>query len=180
FVPNLVVYLAWCARTVDDHDELLSAEQIDDRLRLLVEIPKPLAHSDLVVVRSLNQVAAADIADPFVGGSMKHQVVVEPARRAQSSRLDSLEHDLVRHVDQNHGINVIALEEELGLPPIPREAVKYESVVPIMLIKSPTDDLFDDLVWHQLPLAHDSHDSPSQLRVYLTIPPDNVTLRNHA
>src|SRR5262249_49150318 len=108
------------------------------------------------------------------GGSMKHQVVVEPARRAQSSRLDSLEHDIVRHVDQNHGIDVIALEEELGLPPIPREAVEHESEVPIMLIKSATDDLFDDLVWHQLPLAHDSHDSRSEFRVYLKIPPENV------
>src|SRR5262249_35810923 len=93
-LTNLAVNLTWLARAVDHHHQLLPAEQIDDRLGLFVVVPEPPAHRDIVVVRALHHAAAAHVAHPFFGGPMKHQVVVESARRAQSSRLDPLEHDL--------------------------------------------------------------------------------------
>ena len=81
---------------------------------------------------------------------MEDQVVIQAALAAQPAVQDALEDDLVRHVDLDDGVDVVALQEELRLAAVAREAVEDEAVVPVVQVQPLLDHLLDDLVGHQL------------------------------
>ncbi len=53
----------------------------------------------------------------------------------------------------DHPVDVVALQEELGLALVAREAVDDEAVVPVVLGQALPDDAFDQFVADQRPAA---------------------------
>src|SRR4029450_3673806 len=155
-------------------DQFFLAEELDDRLRLLVIVPEAGIHRSVVVIRPQRQPAAADITYPLAGRTVEHQIVVEAARSAESPRLDALAHHAIRHVDQQDRVDVVALKEELGLTAVARKAVEDEPVVPVVFVETPTHNLLDDLVGHESTLAHDALDACRKLGMCLKIPTKDV------
>ena len=72
-------------------------------------------------------------------------------------------------------VDVIALEEELGLPLVAREAVEDESVVPVVLLQAIVDDGLDEVVIDELTAGHGAPHMGADLRVVLHVPAEDVT-----
>src|SRR5580692_6781076 len=113
-------------RVHGDH-VLLAPEQLEGGDRLLVIVPQPDRQRLVRVIFPGDQLAAARIAAACGSRAVGDQVVVHAAARAQPA----VEHpaaDLgVRQVKLDDAVDVIALEEELGLAPVAREPVDDEA-----------------------------------------------------
>ncbi len=81
---------------------------------------------------------------------------------------------LIGHVDLQDGVDVVALQEKLGLVTVAREAVEDETVVPVVLIEALLDDLFDDVVRDQFARRNDALDARGELGMALNVPAEDV------
>src|SRR4029077_14140935 len=84
------------------------------------------------------------------------------------------ENDLVRPLDLEDGVDVVAFQKELGLVPIAGEAVEDESVVPIVLFQATLDDFFDNVVGHEFAGGGEPADAGCQFGVTLDVPTKDV------
>src|SRR5205814_4565590 len=84
-------------------------------------------------------------------------------------------HLAVRQVEVDHRVDVVALQEELGLPSGTREPVDDEAVVPVVHGQPVADGRLDEVVADQLAGRHDPADLGTQLGVPLHVPAEDVT-----
>ena len=80
------------------------------------------------VVGAGHEPAAAVVADLDDLRAQLDEVVVEPAARAEPAALHPRDRRLLRQLDRDHRVDVVVLEEELGLGGVAREAVEDEAV----------------------------------------------------
>ena len=80
----------------------------------------------------------------------------------------------VRQVERDDGVDVVALQEELGLAPVPREPVDDESEVPVVPGQPALHHRLDQVVPDQLPGRHDPADLGADLGVILYVPAEDV------
>src|SRR5262249_35770890 len=90
----------------------------------------------------------------------------------------ALLYNVIRYVNHDHGVNVVGLKEKHRLSAVAREAVKNESVVPVVQVEPGFDSFCDNFVWYQHPCVHDSLNLGSELGVVLDVPSENVTDRD--
>src|SRR5690606_6728024 len=103
-----------------------------------------------------------------------NEIVVQATFAAEASGKDPLHNHVVGNIDMNYGINVVAFEEELGLPMAAGKAIQNETVVPVMLAQSLTDHVFYDIVWHEIPFVDDASHLGGQLGFILNIPAKDI------
>src|SRR5918994_6704042 len=159
---------------VDRDDELLAPEQVEHRVGLGVVVAQPSRQGLLGVVFPDDQLAAADVAPVRRLGPVRDQVVVHSAARAEPPGEHPSPHLVVGEVDMDDAVDVIALQEELGLRPVTREAVDDESVVPVVLSQPLADDVLDEVVADQLAGRHRPPDLGPELGVVLDVPAKDV------
>src|SRR5262249_16671721 len=131
-----------------------------------------------VVVAARHQFAAAHITGILNLWPMEDEVVINAAAAAQTASHHSLFYDVIRYVNHDHGVNVVRLQEKHPLTPLARQAVKDESVVPVVQIEPCFDSFRDNFVRHQHPCVHDSLNLSGKLGVVLDVPSKNVTDRD--
>jgi hypothetical protein len=168
---NVVLRLA----AVGLNDQFLAAEEIEDRFGLGAIVLQALSQPVFVVVTADDQLSSADIARVEIGRSVVDQVVVETALATEPAREDSFKDDFVRNVNVDHGVDVVAFEEELGLSPIARKAVEDEAEVPIVECQPVADNLFDILIVHHAAVGDESLDSRAEFCVRLNVPAKDVS-----
>jgi len=81
---------------------------------------------------------------------------------------------VIRHVDLQHGIDVVAFQEELSLMAIAWKAIEDEAKVPIVQLKPFFDNFLDNIVGHKFAVGHEPADTRGQLRVALDMPAKNI------
>src|SRR5712691_1757180 len=74
----------------------------------------------------------------------------------------------------DHAVEVVALEEELRLAPIAREAVDDEAVIPVMLGEPLPHHALDQVIADELAGRHGAPDLGSEFGVPLYVPPEDV------
>src|SRR6516165_10018797 len=74
----------------------------------------------------------------------------------------------------DHPVEVVALQEELGLALVTREAVDDEAVIPVVLPEPYPDDALDEVVADQQSRRHRALDLRAEFRVMLNVPPEDV------
>jgi hypothetical protein len=116
----------------------------------------------------------ADVADVFHCGPVVDQVVIQPALGAQSTPQDALEHNLIRHLDQQDRIDVVALQEEFGLGAVTRKAIENEAEIPVVLIQAGPDHFLDNTVRHQLSRRDEPLDARAELGMALDMPAEDI------
>src|SRR5215207_2456048 len=159
---------------VDRDDELLAPEQVEHRVGLGVVVAQPSRQGLLGVVLPADQLATADVAPVLLLRPVRDQVVVHYAARAKPPGQHPSPHLVVGKVDMDDAVDVVALQEELGLRPVTREAVDDEPVVPVVLSQPLADDVLDEVVADQLPGRHRPADLGPELRVVLDVPAEDV------
>ena len=82
---------------------------------------------------------------------------------------------VVGELEVDHAVDVEALEEELGLAGVAREAVDDEPVVPVVHREPVAHDGLHEVVSHELTGSHDPPHLRPELRVVLHVPPEDVT-----
>src|SRR6266568_9511995 len=159
---------------VDGGDELLALEDLDERLGLLVVLGETDGERLGVVVVTSREAATAHVADVGHLRTVRDQVVVEAALRAQPPCEYPTMHLLVGQVEVDDPVDVVALQEELCLPGAAREPVDDEAVVPVMVVQSLPDDCLDDVVADQPPSGNGAAYLGAELGVMLHVPPEDV------
>src|SRR6266704_852786 len=159
---------------VDGGDELLALEDLDERLGLLVVLGETDGERLGVVVVTSREAATAHVADVGHLRTVRDQVVVEAALRAQPPCEYPTMHLLVGQVEVDDPVDVVALQEELCLPGAAREPVDDEAVVPVMVVQSLPDDCLDHVVADQPPAGNGAAHLRAELRVMLHVPPEDV------
>src|SRR5215467_3395792 len=101
---------------------------------------------------------------------MEDQVVVNVASAAHTTRHHALLYDVIRYVNHDHGVNVVGLQEKHRLSAVAREAVKDESIVPVVQVEPGLDSFRNNFVWYQHPRVHDSLNLSCKLGVILDVP----------
>ena len=86
-------------------------------------------------------------------GGVGDQVVVHAAARAEPPGQHPAPDLAVGHVEVDHPVDVVALQEELGLALVAGEAVDDEAVVPVVLAEAVADDAFDQVIPTSTPAA---------------------------
>jgi hypothetical protein len=81
---------------------------------------------------------------------------------AQPPAQDAVRDHLVGYTDLDHRFDVVALQEELGLRVVTREAVEDEAVVPVVLVEAGLDHLLDDFIGDQATRGDQALVSPTQ------------------
>ena len=159
---------------VHRHDDFLGAEQLQDRPGLLVVVPQAALDRLRGVIGPGHQPAAAHVADTSHSRPVGDEVVVHPALRAQAPAEDAFLDHLVGHLEQDHRIQVVALQEEPGLGLVAGEAVDDEAEVPVMLAQAPVDHGRDQVVRDQLAGGHAAAHLGAQRGVVLDVPAEDV------
>src|SRR5580658_835104 len=173
-VPDVLLGLLRRRSRVHRDDVLLAPEQVQHRVGLLVVVPQPYRQRLFGVVFPGDQFAAAGVAPPGHLGGAVDQVVVEAAARAQPPGKHPAADLAVRQFQRDDPVDVVALQEELGLPPVPRKAVDDEAVVPVVIGQPAADHRLDQVVPDQLPRGHDPPDLGAHLGVVLHVPAEDV------
>src|SRR5580693_9085349 len=75
-------------------------------------------------------------------------------------------------------VDVVALQEELRLALVAREAVDDEAVVPVVLAEPLFHDTFDEVVTDQQSPRHRAPDLRAELGVVLHVPPEDIPDRD--
>src|SRR5215470_10332921 len=171
---DLLLDLLLAAAGVDGDHVLLAREQLEHRVGLLVVLAQPHRQCLLGVVLPLDQGAAAHVTDALLRRAGGDQVVVHAAVGAQAAGEHPAAYLGVGQVQMDHAIDVVALEEELGLPAVAGEAVDHEPVVPVVLAEPLGGHRLGHVVSDQLPGRHDAPDLGAQLGVLLHVPPEDV------
>ena len=160
------------------NDEFLSAEQFQDRFGLGAVVLQSLTQSVFVVIAANDELSAADIARFEVGRSVMDQVVIKSTVTTEPACENSLEDDFIWDVDVDYGVDVIALQKELGLRSVPRKAIEDEAEVPIVKRQSVANDLLDVLIVHHFAVCDEPLDARTELRVGLNVPAKDVADRD--
>ena len=74
----------------------------------------------------------------------------------------------------DHPVDVVALQEELRLALVAREAVDDEAVVPVVLAQPYPHHALDEVVADQRSRRHGAPDLRADLGVILYVPPEDV------
>src|SRR5215471_18044492 len=114
-------------------DVLLAPEDLQDGVGLVVIVPEPDRERLLGVIFPGDQLSAAYVAPVGDLRAVGDQVVVHPAVTAQPAVEDPPADLAVGQVKLDDAVDVVALQEELGLPRVPREPVDDEAEVPVVL-----------------------------------------------
>src|SRR5579859_3815269 len=133
---------------------LLAAEQVQGRARFRVIVPHPDHQRLLGVVLPGDQLPATRVALAGDLRAVGNQVVVHAAVRAQPAVEDPPADLAVGQVQLDHPVDVVTLQEELGLPAVARESVDDEAVVPVVLGEPVPDYRLDQVVADQFPGRH--------------------------
>ena len=160
--------------SVDRDDVLLASEQVEDGVGLVVVVTQPDLQRVLGVVGPHDQLAAAHVAASLQAWTVRHEVVVHAARRAQPAGQHAATDLVVGQVEVDDRVDVVALEEELRLAPVPREAVDDKAVVPVVLLDPCLHDRLDQVVPDQLTCGHHATDLRAELRVVLDVPAEDL------
>ena len=155
-------------------DVFLAAEHLEHRVGLLVVVAQPDGERLLGVVFPGDKLAAAGVALALGLRAVLHQVVVHAASRAEPAVEHPAPHLAVRQVELDDAVDVVALQEELGLPPVPREPVDDEAVVPVVLGQPLPHDVLDHLVGDELAGRHRAPHLGAELGVIPDVPPEDV------
>src|SRR6185312_14645079 len=97
-------------------DVLLAPEDLQDGVGLVVIVPQPDRERLLGVIFPGDQLSAAHVAPAGDLRAVRDQVVVQPAVAAQPAVEDPAADLAVRQVKLDDAVDVVALQEELGLP----------------------------------------------------------------
>src|SRR5579862_3541363 len=160
---------------VDGDDVLLAAEQVEHRGGLLVIVPQADGQRLVGVVFPGRQLSPAGVALPGHRRGAVDQVVVDPASLAHPAAQHPPADLAVRQVELDHAVDVVALDEELGLPAVPREPVDDEAVVPVVPGQPVPDDRLHQVVPDQFPGRHDAAHLRAYLGVVLHVPAEDVS-----
>ena len=139
-----------------------------------VVVPQPCRERVGVVVLAGHQRAAARVARVGLLGSAPEEVVVEPARRTEATGEHPARHLRVGELEQDHRVDVVALEEELGLSGVARKAVDDEAVVPVVLAEPALHDRLHQFVVDQLTDGHDPPHLGAEFGVVLDVPSEDL------
>jgi hypothetical protein len=126
-----------------------AAEDVQDGIGLLVVFAEPDGQRLQGVVLARDQLATTGVAFPLAGRAVVDQAVVHPAVRAQPPGEHPARYFAVGQVKVDHRVAVVALQEELRLPLIAREAVDDEAVVPVVFPEPYPHDALDEVVADQ-------------------------------
>ena len=96
------------------------------------------------------------------------QFVAQPAGHHPAAHL------AVGQLEVDDAIDVVALQEELGLPLVAREAVDDEAVVPVVLGEPVLHHALGEVVTDQLTGRHGAPHLRTELGVVLHVPPEDV------
>ena len=118
---------------VHGDDVLLAPEQVEHRVGLLVVGPQPDRQRLLGVILPGASCSPARVALAGDRGAAVDQVVVDAAAHAQPAVEHPAADLAVRQVQHDDPVDVVGLQEELGLAPVPREPVDDEPEVPVVL-----------------------------------------------
>src|SRR4029453_12799025 len=162
------------AGRIHRHNDLLGAEQVQDRPGLVVVVPQTTLDRLRGVVGPGHQLAAAHIPHARCGWPVEDEVVVDPALRAQAPAEDAVSDQLVGDLEQDDRVQVVALQEEAGLGLVAGEAVDEQAVVPVVLAQAPVDHGLDQVVGDQLTGGHAASDLGAELGVVLDVPAEDV------
>jgi hypothetical protein len=119
--------------------------------------------------------ATAHVTDTHHSRPGRDQVVVDSTLRTQAPAQDALSNQLVGDLQQDHRVQVIALQEKAGLGLVAGEAVDDEAEVPVVLAQAPMDHRGDQVVRDQLAGGHAAPDLGAQLGAVLDVPAEDVT-----
>ncbi len=135
--PSFCLISAWThlrrGSRVHGDDVLLAPEQLEHRVGLLVVGPQPDGQRLLGVILPGHQLCPARVA---LAGDLRaavDQVVVDAAVRAHPAVEHPAADLAVGQVEHDDRVDVVALQEELGLGPVPGEPVDDEPEVPVVL-----------------------------------------------
>src|SRR5215472_9626608 len=124
--PDGLLDLDLVGSGIDGNDVFLALKDVEHRVGLVVVLAQPDAQRRLGIVLALDQLPAAGVALAFLIGAVVDQVVVHPAAGAEPTSHHPTPHFAVGQLEVNDAVNVVALQEELSLPPIARETVDDE------------------------------------------------------
>ena len=141
-------------------------------------VAQPGGERSGVVVLARHQSSTALVTHVGLLRSAAEHVVVESARRAQATGQHATGNLFVRHLEQDHPVEVVALEKELGLPRVAREAVDDEAVVPVVIVQPLAHDRLHQFVVDELADGHDSPYLGAELGVLVDVPPEDVANRD--
>ena len=110
----------------------------------------------------------------MTAGRSRDQVVVEPAPRAQPAAEDPAFDLGVGELEVDDAVDVVGLQEELGLAGVSGEAVDDEPVVPVVERQAVPHHRLDELVVDELAGGDDAPDVGAKLGVVLHVPAEDV------
>src|ERR1039457_5211396 len=117
-------------RGLDDHDVLLAPEQGEHRIGLLVVVAEPDGERLLGVVLPGDQGATARVALALDRRAALDEVVVHAAAGAEPPGEHPAADLGVGQIEMDDAVDVVALQEKLGLPRVAREPVDDEPGAP--------------------------------------------------
>ena len=180
--PSLSLMACWTCSLpwpgVHRDHVLLAAEDVQHGIGLHVVLAEPDGERLLGIILAPEQLAAAGVAPALVGRAVVNQAVVHPAARAQPPGEHPARDLAVGQVEVDHPVDVVALQEELRLPLVAREAVDDEAVVPVVLPEPYPHDSLDEVVADQQSRCHRAPDLRAELRMMLDVPPEDVPDRD--
>ena len=147
-----------CLIAVDVDHQFLATEQIEHRFGLGVVVTEAVGERFYGIVGTGDEPAATDVAGVGNHWAMVDQVVVESTIFTESTGQHTTAHHFVGYHNVDHRVDVIALEEELGLYRVAGKAVEHKAEVPVVFVESMLDDLFYDFITDELALADDTLD----------------------
>src|SRR6204780_4973077 len=160
---------------VDRDDVLLAPELLQGRGGLLVIVPQPDGQRLLSVIFPGDKLSAAQVAAAGNLRAVRDQVVVHVAVGAQPAVEHPAAYLGVRQVKLDDAVDVVALQEEFGLAPVPREPVDDEAVVPVVLGQPVPDHRLHQVIADQLARRHHAAHLRAHLGAVLNIPAEDVT-----
>src|SRR6516164_5642625 len=173
-LPDLLLDGIGPGPRVDHEDVLLAPEQLDYRVRLLVVVAQPDGQRLLGVVFPGDQLSAARVALARDLRAAVDQVVVDAAVGAHPAVEDPAADLGVGQVEHDNAVDVVAFQEELGLPAIAREPVDDEAEVPVVPSEPVPDHRLHQVVSDQFPGRHGAPDLGAHLGVVLHVPAEDV------
>ena len=106
---------------------------------------------------------------------MEDEIIIEPTFSAKSAIHNTIKHHLIRNINQNNRIDIIAFKEEGCLIFIARKSIKNKTIIPIVLIKPLFDDFLHQFIRNKFTFNCKALDTGSKLGMGLNMPAKNIT-----